>query len=61
MIEIKAADASRAQTHKEFVEKLYKINPNIEVIDHFIIVNTWIHVRCCKCDNEWNAEAKRKA
>lgn len=55
MIEIKAADASRAQTHKEFGEKLYKINQNIEVIDHFINVNIRIHVRCRKCNNEWNA------
>lgn len=54
-IEIAAADASRAQTHKEFVEKLYKINPDVEIIDHFINVNTRIHVRCCKCDNEWTA------
>lgn len=54
-IEIAASDASRAQTHKEFVEKLYKINPDVEVIEHFINVNTRIRVRCCKCDNEWNA------
>lgn len=54
-IEIAAAAASRAQTHEEFLEKLYKINPDIDVVDRFINVNTRIRVRCRKCNNEWNA------
>lgn len=55
MIEIMAADASRAQTHEAFVEKLYKINPDVEVIDHFLNVNSRLHVRCRKCNNVWNS------
>lgn len=54
-IEIVAAAASRAQTHEDFVKKLYQINPDVEAIDCFINVNTRMHVRCRKCNNEWNA------
>jgi len=31
------------------------MNPDVEAIDYFINVNTRMHVRCRKCNNEWNA------
>ena len=54
-IETEAAETSRAQTHDDFVEKLAKKLPNIEVIGKFVNVNTRVNVRCLKCDNEWDA------
>ena len=52
-IEREAADASRAQTHDEFVERAKGVRPDVEVIGHFTNVNTRLSVRCRNCGNEW--------
>jgi len=52
-IEREAADASRAQTHGDFVEKAKGIRPDVEVVGRFTNVNTRLSVRCRNCGNEW--------
>ena len=46
----------KRRTHKEFVEDLYNVNPNIEVISDFI--NTQTKIKCkCKIDGyEWESK-----
>lgn len=46
----------KRRTHKEFVEDLYNVNPNIEVIGDFI--NTQTKIKCkCKIDGyEWESK-----
>lgn len=41
-------------THEEFLEKLYKINNKIEVLDEYKNNSTKIRCRCKVCNGEWS-------
>lgn len=41
-------------THEEFLEKLYQINNNIEVLDEYKNNSTKIRCRCKVCNGEWS-------
>lgn len=47
---------SLTKTHKEYVEKLKDINPNIEVIDEYIDSNTKIKHHCLLHDVIWESK-----
>lgn len=42
-------------TTEEFKEKLYQINPDIEIIGHYVMSLKKIQCKCKKCGHEWKA------
>jgi len=46
---------SLSTTHEDFVNKLGKIRPDIEVIGRYVNVNRRLIVKCRRCGYEWNA------
>lgn len=46
---------ARSYTHEEFVNKLSKINPDIEVVGKYIGSKIKIEFKCKKCGNLWMA------
>lgn len=44
-------------SHSEFVNKIAAINPNIEIVGHFINVKSRIEVKCKKCGRFWSPRA----
>ncbi len=47
----------KRKTHEEFVEQLYNINPNIEVIGTYTTAKNYIDVKCKVCGGEWSSKA----
>ena len=47
---------SRTDTHEEFVEKLKKVNPNIEVLSKYITSRIKIKVMCLLCGHVWDVK-----
>ena len=43
----------RKVTHEEFLEKLNKVNSNVEVLGIYVKAQTKIKVKCKICGNEW--------
>ena len=47
---------SGKKTHKQYIEEVYKINPNINVIDYYNGSHTKIKHKCKICGHEWFAK-----
>ena len=54
-IEMSAYQKAKAISHKDFVDRLSVINPDIEVLGNYYNSNRRLLVRCRKCNFEWNA------
>lgn len=54
-LEQKAYENSKSMTHEEFVERMKKVHPLIEVIGCYQNANRRLLVKCKKCGFEWNA------
>ena len=48
---------NNTKTHKQYVEEVYSINPNIEVIGKYVGADEKIEVSCKICGNKWSARA----
>ena len=46
---------NKKYSHKQFIEKMELINPNIKILGNYINNNTKIHCKCIIDDFEWNA------
>ncbi len=46
---------AQVKTHKQFVQEISEINPNIEVIGQYIRGSAKIDLRCKVCSHEWKA------
>lgn len=46
---------SKRLTQEEFLSKVHKLNPNLEVIDPYVNAKTKLRVRCKKCGREWTS------
>ena len=46
---------SRKRTQEQFIEELYSINPQLEVLGQYINANTKLEIRCRKCGKEWRS------
>lgn len=45
-------------THKDFVQRLMNINPNIKVVGQYISINDKVKCECLSCNYVWSAIAK---
>ena len=43
------------KTHKQFIEELYNINPNIRILGNYCGVNTKVRCKCLLDDYEWES------
>lgn len=44
----------KMKTHEQFVDEVFNINPNLQVIDKYRGVKQKIKCKCFKCNYEWN-------
>ena len=42
------------KTHEQFIYELKKINPNIDVLEHYVNTMTSLKCKCLVCKNEWS-------
>lgn len=49
--------AGVVKTSKERVDKIHKVNPNVEILEEIINAHTPVLCRCMICGNEWKAAA----
>lgn len=47
----------RRKTHSQFLDELIIINPNIEVIEEYVVANKKINCRCKICNHIWSPTA----
>lgn len=52
---IKIRAEKNTHTHTEFINSLYNVNPNIEILEKYKNARTKIKCRCKKCGYEWSA------
>ena len=45
----------RTMSHQDFVAKIKKLHPNIEIVGQFVRLTEKVHVRCIECGSEWDA------
>lgn len=53
-IEKEAYKNSKAMTHKDFIERMFDIHPEIEVIGRYVNSSKRLLVKCKKCGYKWN-------
>ena len=53
-IETHSYALAKSKTHDDFIEEMYKIHPNIEVIGKYENANRRIRVKCNICGFEWD-------
>ena len=54
-IEKQAYRQSKSITHEEFVKRVRKIHPDIQILGHYYNSNRKLKVKCQKCGYEWDA------
>lgn len=50
---VEKVQAPRRRNQKKFVEQLYDVNPNVELISSYVSSHDKISVKCKVCDYEW--------
>ena len=45
----------KRKTHKDFVNELKEVSPNIELVDTYVVSQQKVHCHCLDCGYEWEA------